>query len=280
MRTISTLYFAFATFTILPASASASCSNLQDLLDKAYPSAVRSEHGFEIDGGYRQLIDPNTAACSIWPARPDLTVLAIPRIESHPSAEYETRGDIEMIIANTKSGNIVGRYVEKGAALSAAITFDSVGLDTGRYDIKSGQRAFGFRAHYSHRSNATPFSETVLWLYSFDEKAISPVLEGLRVEIGRGENNQNCTGFFEATMSVITPGKPGLRAYRALIIDQSTSTETTKPGDEDCLLVSKNTAHKRYVLHYGDPHYGVFDGKGAFKDASYNDLFSAILSDR
>lgn len=81
-------------------------------------------------------------------------------------------------------------------------------------------------------------------------------------------------------MSVITPGKPGLRGYRALIVDQLTSTETTKPGDEDCLLVSKNTARKRYVLHYGDPHYGAFGGKGAFKDASYNDLFSPILSDR
>lgn len=149
MRTTSTLYFAFAALTMLPASAFASCSNLQVLLDKAYSFAVRSEHGFEIDGGYQQLIDPNTVACSIWPARPDLTLLAIPRLESHPSAEDETRGDIEMIIANTKSGNIVARYVEKGAALSDAITFDGVGLDTGRYDIKSGQRAFGFRARYS-----------------------------------------------------------------------------------------------------------------------------------
>lgn len=280
MRTISALCFVFATFASLPASASASCSNLQDLLDRAYPSAVKAGSGFEIDGGYRQLIDPGAVACTVWPARPDLTLLAIPRLESHPPANGETRGDIELIVANTKSGNIVARYVEKGAAFSDAIAFDSVGLDTGRYDIKARQRAFGFRARYSHNSAVTPFNETVLWLYALDGEAISPVLEGLTVEIGRGENDQNCTGFFETTKSTITMGKPGVRGYRALIVDQSTSVETTKPGGEDCSSVKENTGHERYVLRYGDPHYGVFDGKGAFKDASYNDLFSPILSDR
>ena len=226
------------------------------------------------------MIDPGAVACTIWPARPDLTLLAIPRLESHPPANDETRGDIELIVANTKSGNIVARYVEKGAAFSDAIAFDSVGLDTGRYVIKARQRAFGFRARYSHNSAVTPFNETVLWLYALDGEAISPVLEGLTVEIGRGENDQNCTGFFETTKSTITMGKPGVRGYRALIVDQSTSVETTKPGGEDCSSVKENTGHERYVLRYGDPHYGAFGGKGAFKDASYNDLFSPILSDR
>lgn len=224
------------------------------------------------------MIQPTAVACNTWPARPDLTLLAIPRLESHPLAE--TRGDVEMIIADTKSGNILARYVEKGIAFSDAIAFDGVDLDTGRYDIKSGQRAFGFRASYSHHSNVTLFNETVLWLYAFDEKAISPVLEGLTVRIGRGESDQNCTGFLETAMSTITMGKPGLRGYRALIIDQSASTQTTTPGGDDCSSVNKNTGRRRYVLHYGDPHYGAFDGKGVFKDESYNELFSSVLSNK
>ena len=280
MKIIATLCFAFAAFTSLSTSASASCSNLQDILDRAYPSAVKAHIGFEIDGGYRQLVDPAAVACTIWPAEPSLTLLAIPRLESHPPANAETRGDIEIIMADTKSGNIVARYVEKGAAFSDAITFDSVGLDTGRYDIKRGQRAFGFRARYSHHSNVTPFNETVLWLFALNGEVISPVLEGLVVEMGRGENDGNCTGDFETKTSAITMGGLGVRGYRVLIIDQSTSLETTKPGIEDCSAVDKNMGHKRYVLRYGDPHYGAFDGKATFKDSSYDDLFSPILSDR
>lgn len=280
MKTIITVCLTFAVLTSFSASASASCSNLQGLLETAYPSAAKSDAGLEVDGGYRQSIDPDSVACAIWPARPDLTLLAIPRLESHPLANDETRGDIEIIVTETKSGKIVARYLEKGAAFSDAITFDSVSLDTGLYDIKGKQRAFGFRGRYSHHSSAFPFNETVLWLYALDGKAILPVLEGLTVAIGRGENDQNCTGYFETTTSSIAMGAPGIRGYRALVIDRSTSTETTTPGGEDCSSVTKNTEHKQFVLRYGDPHYGAFDHKGAFKNASYNDLFSPILSDR
>jgi hypothetical protein len=280
MKTILTWAFAFAALIGSSASASAACDNIQTILDNAYPSAGKAATGIEIDGGYKQSIDPGVVACQIWSSRPDLTLLAIPRLEAHPAADDETRGDIEVIVAETKSGQIVARHLEKGAAFSDAIAFGSVDLDTGRYDIKPGLRAFGFRARYSHNSSAFPFNETVLWLYALEDKRIVPVLEGLTVETGRGENDQNCTGHFDTTLSTVTMGKADSAGYRTLVIDQSTRIETTRPGTEDCSSVTKDAGHKRYVLRYGAPHYGAFDGKGNFKDASYADLFSPLLSDR
>jgi hypothetical protein len=280
MNTILAYAFAIAAVMGSSTSASAACANIQAIIDNAYPSANKTATGIEISGDYKQSIDPATVACRLWSSRPDLTLLAIPRLEAHPAADDETRGDIEVIVAETKSGQIVARYLEKGAAFSDAIAFDSVDLDTGRYDIQADLRAFGFRARYSHNSSAFPFNETVLWLYALKDKTIMPVLEGLTVEIGRGENDQNCTGHFDTTLSTITMGQADSRGYRPLVIDQSTRIETTKPGTEDCSSVTTDAGHKRYILRYGDPHYGAFDGKGTFKDASYADLFSPILSDR
>jgi hypothetical protein len=280
MKTSCLLKYAAFMMLLLPAPAFASCANLNILLGKAYPAAVQTDQGLEIAGEPRQMIAPDTVVCKPWPARPEFTLVAAPRLELNPKEEGLQHGDIEIIVADAKTGDPVARYIEREAAFSDAVAFRGVEFDTARYDIKPGQRAFGMRTSYWHNSNVFPFYQTTLWLYSFDGHKIVPVLEGLSVETSRGENDGNCNGYFETTALAISMGKAGLNGFRDLVLDETVSTETSKQEGGDCSSTKKNDARNRYVLHFGDPHYGRFDGKGSFKDASYKDLFSSILSER
>jgi hypothetical protein len=280
MKITRLLNYAAVTLLFLPAPAFASCANLALLLGKAYPAAKQTEQGLEIGGEPQQVVSPDGVACTTWPASPEFTLIAAPRLELNPKEEGLRHGDIEIIVADTKTGDPIARYVEKAAAFSDAIAFRGVEFDTARVDIKPGRRAFGIRTHYWHDSSAFPFYQSTLWLYTLDGKKIRSVLEGLSVETSRGENDQHCNGYFETTALTVMMGKAGLDGFRDLILDETITTETSKRKDDDCSLTKKSDAGKHYVLHFGDPHYGRFDGKGAFKDAAYEDLFSSILSER
>lgn len=278
MKTICLLKYAALVLFVLPAPAFSSCANLGDLLGKAYPATEQTAQGFEIAGEPRQLVAPGTVACAAWPERPEFTLVAVPRLELNPKEEGMRHGDIEIIVADTKTGDPLARHIEKEAAFSDAIAFGGVEFDTARYEVRSGQRAFGIRIRYWHDSSAFPFYQSTLWLYALDGKKIVPLLEGLSVETSRGENDQNCNGYFETTALAITMGKAGTDGFRDLILNETITTETSRRKADDCSSTRKIYAGKRYVLHFGDPHYGRFDGKGSFKATSYEDLFSSMLS--
>jgi hypothetical protein len=265
---------------LLPAPAFAACADPSVLLGKAYPTAKQTDQGLELAGEPRQVVAPDTVACAIWPEKPEFTLVAAPRLELNPKEEGLRHGDIEIIVADTKTGDPVARYIEKEAAFSDAIAFSGVEFDTAGYEIKAGRHALGMRSSYWHDSSAFPFYQTTLWLYSFDGKKIVPVLEGLSVETSRGENDQNCNGYFETTALAITMGQTGRDGFRDLVLDETITTETSEHKGDDCVSAKKIDAGKRYVLRFGDPHYGGFDGKSSFKDAAYEDLFSSILSER
>jgi hypothetical protein len=282
MKFLSLLKYSAFWLSLLTVPAFASCPDLGSLLIKAYPAAIKTAQGFEIPGAPRQTVTTDMVACSPWSAKPEFTFLAVPRLEMTPKEENSGHGDIEIIVFDTKTSSLVARHIEKEAAFSDAIAFRSVEFDATRYDIKAGQYILGVKTGYWHNSSAFPYFQTVLWLYSFDGKKIAPVLEGLSIETSRGEYDQsrNCAGYSETRKFDITAGKSGVDGFRDLILNESITTETAKLQGDDCSSNTKTDPGKQYVLHFGDPHYGRFDGKGSFKDKSYEDIFSSILSER
>ncbi|WP_346911420.1 hypothetical protein [uncultured Roseibium sp.] len=56
--------------------------------------------------------------------------------------------------------------------------------------------------------------------------------------------------------------------------------ETYKREGDDCVPVDKAGKTERFILQYGDPHYGQVPATSRFKNEAYESLFSAILSDR
>jgi hypothetical protein len=257
---------------LLPLPAFA-CDRAADLLRQAYPDAVAGAGGLTLKGGaYAQRIDPDAVACKPWPLRPELTLVAVTLVEANPASEDETRGDVEIIVADTATGKPLARRREEGMAYSDAVQFASLSLDTARYDLKPGLRAFGLRSVQSGSSRVNPFTEQALWLYTYTDGRIDRVLDGLVVERFNGENDGDCAGTSTTTTRGVTIGAAGQGGYRDLLVDQTVASETTRKAGDDCASKVRTVKGKPFRL--------VFDGHGyeAAKGVKIDrdDLFASV----
>jgi len=262
---------ALAAFVLmLPAPALAECAITDALLAQAYPKARQGDNGLLVDGGdFQRAIQLDGVVCKAWPWRPELMLAAVPLLEAKPADEGSNKGDVEILVA-TRAGKPLARRMEPGMAFSDAIRFGDMSLDTARYDVADGQRAFGLRTVQSGSSRVNPYEEQALWLYTFDKGRIERVLDGLIVEHGLGENNGNCEGEFTTTKRTITPGpKTGAR-YRALKVEQTETLATSTQKGDDCVSDERPGKAARFELVHEKGRY-VPSGK-----AEIDPLFSTI----
>ncbi len=278
MKTSIVLCGAALAVWLLPMQAFASCDSAGALLGKTYPKAVRSGVGLQVRGEYLQVINPSSVACKIWPANPAVTLMAVPLIEAKPADPDVARGDVEIIVADTATGKPVARLLEKGMAYADAIRFADVSIDTARYDIRNGIRAFGLRTSQEGSSRVNGFSESALWLYAVEGDRVVRVLDGLIVERTTGENDGDCAGTSKTIRRTVSVGGEGPRGYRDLLVDQVVTDEATKKVGTECKSTEKPGKHEQLVLHFGDKHYDPPPGRRADPNGSGNDLFSQIMT--
>jgi hypothetical protein len=266
---------------LLPAQALAACDTADFLLKKAYPEAQTVDGALVVTRGYRQSIDPGTVVCKTWPFRPELTLVAVPLLETDPPVDGERKGDVEIIVTDTDTGEVIARRLEKGMAFADAIQFGSLSLDTARYDLVGDRRAFGLRTVQSGSSRVNPYEEQALWLYTFDKERIGRVLDGLIVERSNGENNGDCEGTSTAVKRSVTLGAKKADGYRDLVIDQSLTLGTSSKAGDDCKWTEKPGAKRQVVLHFADGRYQPPAGvKARSEDGDVEqDLFSLIAVD-
>lgn len=262
-----------------PAQARADCDIAERLLKQAYPKAQQGDDGLLVKGGaYDRTIKPEDVVCKAWPFRPKLALAAVPLIEAAPPVEGENKGDVEIIIADLATGKPLARRLEKGMAFSDAVRFDRMSLDTARYDVGDGLRAFGLRTAQSGSSRVDPYYETALWLYTFDKGRIERVLDGLIVERFNGENNRDCQGESTTVKRSIKLGPEVEMGYRDLTVEQTATQSTSKKVGSECQSEDQPGRTTQFELIYDDGHYRPVAG---VKPRSENgdiekDLFSTI----
>jgi len=237
------------------------CDIAEALIKHAYPDAVAADGGYTVKGSaYVRRIDPRAVACKTWPYRPELTLAAVPLSEAAPANEGEVRGDVEVMAVDTATGEPVARLVEEGMAFADAVQFDDVSLDTARYDLKPGLRAFGVKVTHSGSSRIFPYADEVLRLYTLQGATLVRVLDGLIVSVSTNENDGNCNGVGETTSRSITLGQPGRGGYRDLRIDEKRVAETTRDMGSDCVSTSKPLLGRSHVLRFGGQGYEIPKG--------------------
>lgn len=248
------LAFAALVF-LLPAPALAECAMTDALLAQAYPKARQGDNGLLVDGGsFQRLVQPEDVICKAWPWRPELILAAVPLLEAKPAEEGVNKGDVEILVTD-RAGKPLARRLEPGMAFSDAVRFGDMSLDTARYDIREGQRAFGLRTTQSGSSRVNPFEEQALWLYTFDKGRIERVLDGFLVEQGVGENNGNCQGEYTMAKRTITLGPKASSGYRALQVEQTVTVSTSTPTADDCVTKEEPGKSTQFELSYDKGRY-------------------------
>ena len=90
-----------------------------------------------------QHVSLEEAACKVWPARPDLTLVAVPL----PRAEHDGYGetDLELLVAGSTSGQVSVRKLLPGELDWDAVYVSGISFDTAPYWVSERRLAFGVR---------------------------------------------------------------------------------------------------------------------------------------
>lgn len=183
-----------------PSLAAQECDDAraQDLLRAAYPAAESADDGSLVlaEGGISYQL---TAACKVWPARPEFTLLAVNLQGPDDREQGISQGDLEVLVVSNGQDQVRYRHRDAHVLDGDAIFVDGVGLDTARYRLSAQIMAFGVRIGRRNMSQPNPFHLTTLRLYALDpglaqEQGLRLVLRDLEVESSGGEWDMRCAG--------------------------------------------------------------------------------------
>ncbi|CAM3682965.1 hypothetical protein VA7868_04241 [Vibrio aerogenes CECT 7868] len=266
----------FSPFLLLLFSAASHAAGFCDhgvlnTLMKAYPHAEMGDYGERLhlhDKRQRivSLYDTVTQ-CKIWPARPELAIIAVKADTAFNEEESREAidADLELFIVSVKQNKILSHYTERGTLSSDAIYVSQIKLDTARYKLNENTTAFGVRILKSGSSSVNPFSMELLSLYFYDHQQVSRVMSYLKVSSDGGEYDGRCDGDFSSDKSVIMMGKNKQHDHFApLIVKTTRQSYTTTMVQGECIQSNQPEQKLTHILRYRQGIYQVPDAIAGF----------------
>lgn len=204
--------------------------------------------------------DSEYAVCKVNPADSGQVLAALP-IETNVDEDRQGDYGLEVVVADAVSGKIIAHHYQEAAIVSDAVQFSSLALDTARYQIAPGLRAFGVRVGHTGASRVNPFGSQTLKLYVYDGSQLRQVMNELVVNENGGEWDGVCAGEFNETKRTLAIGKPGKDGFASLrVSEKSTGSRAVVKGDEDCEETESATTTAMYMLEYDGNRYVVPKG--------------------
>lgn len=249
-----------------PALADApSCADAaRAVLSQAYPTAVPSADGqqlllagrFAIELPSEGIGSPHETVCKIWPARPDLLLMAVPLIDTKQSTEDENFGDLDLLVVDAKTREIRQRLRQPGLMEDDAVAIKGIEFDTAAYRLKPDLLAFGLRIKAGNYSAAAPLSETSLLLYVVENGRLRGILDRFYVTSSTSERGGDCVGQSENEALTLTMGGAGRDGYRDIVMTEMGTAEADHLGkDGACLTRVTHRSKKTYSLGYDGTRY-------------------------
>lgn len=199
----------------------------------------------------------NYVECKVWPADPTKIIAALvdpqKASDADPGAD-DGLSDLEVLVLEADSGNILQRLFKKGALISDAITLTGIELDTARYVLAPGVIAFGVRAdrHGKYDQDIQDIN-----LYAIQENKLQQILSNLQmreniVSVNSESNAHDCPSTrISRTLAIAQTSSHG---YSDLIVQEKKSVRGEGSKD-DCADAKTSTSSRRYVLHFDGSSY-------------------------
>ncbi|MBB2817130.1 UNVERIFIED_ORG: hypothetical protein GGD59_000347 [Rhizobium esperanzae] len=265
---VRTLFFAPVVLIGLGAPAALAGQNecvgrAADIIRHAYPSATNADDGTLLFEGATITLsksdsvdgDPHAVICRVWPAQPQLTLIAVPLMTEQSDSENE--GGIELLVVDSTNLQVRQRLRLDGFMSDDAFRVRSVALDTARYQLAPKRTAFGLRVSREGSSRANPFGETTLWLFAIEGDGLKPILDNVVVRESHGEWDTVCAGEFSETTRTLSMVPSAKDTVADIIVTEKTTTSVNRVGtDNDCNSEDKTTTDK-HRLRYDGSGYGV-----------------------
>lgn len=231
----------------------ADCSaQLPAWLEQAYPGQEGGAWLEDGRGAYR--VDAGQSVCKVWPARPQLTLIAVPLVREAQRDYGQT--DLEILVLDNVRQAIVARLIEPHLLDWDAIYVAGLAFDTAPYRLRGDDLAFGLRISRENSSRANSFSETQLHLYELQAQGVRPLLAELPVYRYWSEWDTTCAGDFSETKGVvIITEQPGHDGYRTLLLKLTDTGRGTAEVAGECQTVEQSSQRSQFSIEYGEDRY-------------------------
>lgn len=197
------------------------------------------------------------AVCKVNPADASQVLAALPlmvNVDEYGQGDY----GLDVLVADATSGKVIAHSYQEAAIVSDAVQFSGLTLDTARYQVSPGLRAFGVRIRHTGSSRVNPFSSETLSLYVNDGSQLRQVMGDLVVSKGNGEWDGACAGEFGETKRTLAIGKPGKEGFSRLRVTEiSTGSRSVVKGEDGCEEIESSSTTKTFNLDYDGGRYGV-----------------------
>ncbi len=130
--------------------------------------------------------EPRFGSCAILPGDPKLGVVML-AFARPPAIEFVTSYDVELVLAQVRSGKIMARGTLTDVWESDAYKIDSAGIATSAFPLRRGVAVFGLTESWSGSSNVSFYSIQKLSLFAQRGRTLVPLLSELVTDIYQGE---------------------------------------------------------------------------------------------
>jgi hypothetical protein len=221
---------------------------------KGLEAKVVEKLGYRLDD---QGPDGLQSDCKPWPADPALSIVAVATLHPGPDdgqgiQEY----DLDTFVVRSASGHVVNHLRQPGAIVSDAVRFDGLSIDTARFHLRPGVRAFGVALHYVHSSRAAPATWTALNLYQPEGRTLRPVLSGLMTELERGPGI-GCGEEEDQISRTLAIGAVSHRGFADLVVTSKTIVTDNRKVDGECQGMPQAPQIERRTLEFDGKAYAV-----------------------
>ncbi|MTH46742.1 PA3715 family protein [Intestinirhabdus alba] len=241
--------------------ASATDCRIDAIVKHVWPEATPTAEGVMTREG--RLITtngdtPQQAFCRVWPARPELTLAAVPlMVDLKEETENYHTGDLELLVLDSATLNVKQRLRLPDQMSDDVFRITRLTLDTARWKVSPDQLAFGLHIARSGSSRVNPFRESALSLYVIENNRLRRILKGILLEDGSGEWDGNCAGEFldiKRTLAIAPVSHQGYADIR--VSEKSVTSATYINADGEC--ATKDTPGRASLtLRYNGKEYDV-----------------------
>lgn len=200
-------------------------------------------------------LDSEHAVCKVNPGDASQVLAALPIVEK--AEEDAATYGLHVLVADAASGKILAHQYQSAAIEADAVRFSGLRLDTARYQIANGLRAFGVRLNQEGSSRVNPYAEETLSLYLYDGKQLREVMSKMVVQRSNGEWDGSCAGDFTDVKRTLAIGKPGKEGFASLQVSEKTTDSRNVVKGDDCDEVEDLSVTATFALEYSGGKYAV-----------------------
>lgn len=234
-----------------------------EIVQRAYPDAVKAaDKGFNVKGLAIMLPtesagdDPHAVICRVWPAHPELMLVAVPLIGGQ--SDDGNAGDLELLVLDAAGLNVRQRLYLAGRMTDDAVRITKIAFDTARYRLAPEQMAFGLRIFQHGSSGPNPFGEIGLSLYTIADGKLTSVLSGITVSDNHGEWDTNCAGTFDESSRTLSMQATAHHGYADILVSETASTTVASVvANGECVEQRSGPTRKTLILTYDGKEYVV-----------------------